>query len=232
MGTEEFWVPLALAAVSGGAQYANASAANSRQDKSEAQAIADQQAIRQKGEQAVNKTVAKIGSDDPGAIAAKEQGNFVAQLRRNAAGSSSPSDSSSLAPAAGASSRYNTQKGTAQQNVQAYGDKNASELGDLDAAIRQRQNEGLEQQTLGTNLNTLGAQSYSTNFVDQLRAQQAGQTNPWVSLFSTMVGNVGQAASKNPQWFQTAKNTGVSSLAPQTINAGSMVAGGGNPWNA
>ena len=39
MGTEEFWVPLALAAVSGGAQYANASNATSRANNAEVQTI-------------------------------------------------------------------------------------------------------------------------------------------------------------------------------------------------
>ena len=57
-------------------------------------------------------------------------------------------------------------------------------MANADAAVRQRQNEGLAMQTLGTNLNTIGAESYTKNFVDQLRAQTAGQQSPWVSLFS------------------------------------------------
>jgi hypothetical protein len=47
--------------------------------------------------------------------------------------------------------------------------------------------QGLALNTLGTNLNTLGAESYTKNFVDQLRSQAAGQANPWVGLFSNML---------------------------------------------
>jgi hypothetical protein len=223
MGTEAFWVPAVLAAVSAGGQYANQSAANSRSDKAEAQALTDQQQIREKGEQDVNKTVQDISKSNPQSLAATATGDYVSQLRRNQAGSTTNAPtpgSSALAPAVGGSARYNSDKGTSQQSVQSYGNTNASELGDLDAAVRQRQNEGLEMQTLGTNLNTLGAQSYSQNFVDQLRANTAGQTNPWVSLFSTLVGNAGTAASKNPQWFSTG---GVNAAAPG-VNAG-------NPWD-
>ena len=199
-----------LAAVSAGAQYANTSAANSRQDSAEAQAINNQQQIRNKGNALVNQTVSGIAKDNPQQIAAQETGNYVAQLRRNAAGSAqggststSPSlfgqSTSALAPGVVGSSQYKSDQAKSQAQVQAYGNTEASEMGDLDAAVRQRQNEGLEMQTLNTNLNTLGAQSASQNFVDQLRAQTAGQTNPYIGLFSGLTGNAGTTLSKNPQ---------------------------------
>lgn len=71
----------------------------------------------------------------------------------------------------------------------------AGEMGAIDAAVRQRQNEGLAQQTLGTNLNTLGAQSYTKNFVDQLRAKASGQANPWVGLLGQLATNYGMSAA-------------------------------------
>jgi hypothetical protein len=61
-------------------------------------------------------------------------------------------------------------------------------------------------QTLGTNLNTIGAQSYSQNFVDQLRAAAAGQASPWVSLFTGLLG----AGAKN---YQGSGKTGGSAYA-------------------
>lgn len=125
----------------------------------------------------------------------------------------------------GASSRYTADTKAGQQQVQAYGNEKATEMGDLDAAVRQRQNEGLEMQTLNTNLNTLGASSYAQNFVDQLRAQVAGQPNPLVSLFAGVGANTAGAMSKNPQWFASNGGVPVSSLAPQTINAQPMGTG-------
>ena len=52
-------------------------------------------------------------------------------------------------------------------------------------------------QTAGTNLNLLGAQSYTQNFVDQLKANAAGQQNPWLSLLSAGLGGAANALSKN-----------------------------------
>jgi hypothetical protein len=97
------------------------------------------------------------------------------------------------------SSQYKADSAKSQQEVQQYGNAQASEMGDLDAAVRQRQNEGLDMQTLNTNLNTLGAQSYSQNFVDQLRAQTQGQTAPWAGLVSGLLGNGASTLAKNPQ---------------------------------
>ena len=231
MGTEAFWIPAAIAAVSAGANYANTTQANKRQDTSEAAAIANQQAIRQKGEAQVNQTVQDIAKSNPNAIAGKATGQYVDQLRRNAAGSSSPGVSSALAPVAGGSSRYNADKATAQQAVESYGNEKATEMGDLDAAVRQRQNEGLEMSTLNTNLNTLGAQSYAQNFVDQLRSSVAGQPNPLVSLFAGLGTNAASFLSRNPQVFGGKSPLAASSLAPQVINANPNVAGGGNPYN-
>ncbi len=81
-------------------------------------------------------------------------------------------------------------------------------------------------QTEGTNLNTLGMQSYGQNFVDQLRSQAAGQTSPWLSLFSNLVGGAGNAISKNPSGFfgsQYAKYGKIPS------NGSGIMAGGYDP---
>lgn len=190
MGTEEFWVPAALAAVSGGAQYVNKQQAASRQDADETQSIIDQQQLQQKAVGQVSALTKQIGSNTP--QVGKTTGDYVAQLRNNAA-SAGPKGTSSLAPVSGASSRYGTDVAQSNATVNNYGNTTADEMGQIDSAVRQRQNEGLSMQTLGTNLNTLGAASYTKNFVDQLRAQADGQQNPWVSLFAGMAGNAAKS---------------------------------------
>lgn len=209
-GTEEFWVPAVMAAVSAGGQAINQSNANSRAQNSEAQSIADQQQYRQQANDQVKNLTQQIATNSPQQIANQETGSFVNTLRQNAAGSAQPGATSSnqndtnfgapvsaMPPAAGASSRYKSDAASAQQQTQQYGNTYAGEIGQIDAAVRQRQNEGLAQQTLGTNLNVLGAESYTKNFVDQLRSQAAGQSNPWVSLFSNMLGKGAQAYAMN-----------------------------------
>jgi hypothetical protein len=194
MGTEAFWVPAVLAAASAGGQYVNQKQAANRQDTAEAQSIRDQQDIQQKAAGEVNSLTKQIAQNSPNQIQGKATGDYVNQLRTAAASADSNksptfgASTSGLAPVAGASGRYNADVGKSQQQVQDYGNTTAGEMGAMDAAVRQRQNEGLAQQTLGTNLNTLGAQSYTKSFVDQLRAQAAGVQNPWVTLGTGMLG--------------------------------------------
>lgn len=211
MGTEEFWVPAVLAAVSAGGQAANQGAANTRANNAEVQAIGQQQQYRQQGDDAVKALTQQIAQSSPQQLQNQETSKFVNTLRQNeagsAAGGSTSNDAnnfgqpvSALAPAAGASSQYKTAAANSQKEAQQYGNTEAQQMSAIDSAVRQRQNEGLALGTLGTNLNLLGAESSGTGFVNQLRAQSASQLNPWGSLFSNILGGVANSASKNG-WF-------------------------------
>lgn len=209
MGTEAFWVPALVAAVGSGAQYVNTQNANKRQQASEVQAIDNQQQFRENANSQVKDLTNQIAQNNPQKLAAKETGDFISTLRKNQAGSAkggatgAPGDTnfgapvSAMPPTAGASSRYKDDSNAAQQQTQDYGNTYAKEIANIDSAVRQRQNEGLAQQTLGTNLNLLGAESYTKNFVDQLRSQAAGQANPWVGLFSNMLQKGANAYAAN-----------------------------------
>lgn len=232
MGTEEFWVPAVLAAASAGGQYVNQTQATQRQNNAETQAINDQQALRSKANSQVHNLTAQIAQDSPAQIAAKSTGDYVKQLRTNAAGSTQGGSTtggtqtfgqstSALPPnsVAGANSRYGADLANGQQQVEQYGNTYANEMGQIDAEQRERQNEGLAMQTEGTNLNTLGMDSYGQNFVDQLRSQAAGQASPWVSLFSNLVGGAGNAISKNPSgYFGNSFNKNISK-APGVLSS-------------
>ena len=90
MGTEALWVPLALAAVSGGAQYANASNAASRANNAEGQSIADQAMFRNQANGEVQKLTQQIANNQPNALTDQAKTAFVNTLRQNAAGSFRP----------------------------------------------------------------------------------------------------------------------------------------------
>jgi hypothetical protein len=187
--------------------------ANKRSQNAEAQSIADQGQFREQANSQVNDLTKQIAQNSPQQIANQETSNFVNTLRKNEVGSATPGATSNspdtnfgdpvsaMPPAAGASSRYKTDTANAQRQTQQYGNDYATEIGNIDAAVRQRQNEGLAMQTVGTNLNTLGAESYTKNFVDQLRAQTAGQANPWVGLFSNMLQKGAGAYAQDPSMF-------------------------------
>jgi hypothetical protein len=209
MGTEEFWVPVALAALSGGAQYANQRQATSRANAAETQNIIDQQQLQNQAGSQIKQLTQQINQNSPAQLQAQATGDYVSELRKNAAGSTqggsttgSPTtygaSTSALAPNVAGSSRYQADQGTSQQQVENYGNQYAGELGALDAATRQRQNEGLAMSTLATNLNTLNQASWGRNFVNQLRSQAAGTANPWVSLFAGMLGAGAKNYTPNP----------------------------------
>lgn len=206
-GTEEFWVPALLAAAGTGASYVNTQGANQRAQSSEAQSIADKEALQHQGAGDVSRLTSQIAADTPTQIANKATGQYVDVLRKNAAGTqtgtgnTSPilfgQPTSSLPSNIKSSSRYGADTANSQAQTESFGNQLAGEMGQIDAATRQRQNEGLAQQTTGADLGLLGANSYTKNFVDQLRTSTAGQQSPWLTLLSGVAGGAANTLSKN-----------------------------------
>lgn len=197
MGTEEFWVPALVSALGAGANAISTKNANSRAGNAETLATIDQEQKQSQANSAVNKMTQQIATSSPAALAAKNTGDFVNTLRQNMAGSSTSNPNSALAPVAGANARYNADKATGQSNTEAYGTNLADELGNITAATQQRTNEGTAMNTLGVNLNGINAASQSQGFVDQLKAQLAGQTNPWVGLAGGLLQGGAKAYATN-----------------------------------
>lgn len=207
MGTEAFWVPAALAAAGTGVQYANTESANKRAQAGETQSIINQQNLQNKGSGAVNRVTQQIAASSPQALADKATGQYVDVLRKNAAGTQTGrgnnasilfgQPTSSLPANIKGGSRYNEGTANSQAETQSFGNQLAGEMGQIDAATRQRQNEGLAQTGLGTDLNLLNAHSYTQGFVDKLRTSAAGQSNPWITLLGSALSGAGNTLSKN-----------------------------------
>jgi len=196
-----FLIPAALSAAGGAANFINQRNANSRGQAAETQAIENQNAYRTKAMNDVAQTTADVRNSSPTPIANQEDTNFVNTLRKNAAANtSSNGPTSALGPVPGANSRYGAGVSAGTTANEAYGNKQAGDMSAMDAAVRQRQNEALSMQTLNTTLNGIGAASQSQNFVDQLRAQAVSQPNPWVSMFSNVMGGAANTMAKN-NWF-------------------------------
>lgn len=207
MGTEAFWIPAAISALGATAGAVNQHQAQSRSNNDEIQALQDQQQLQSKAAGQVSQLTRQVSQSNPQAAQAQATGDYVAQLRKNAAGTGQTSAGSSLAPASGASSRYNSDVANAQNAVSSYGNTQADTMGAIDSAVRQRQNEGLGMSSLGTSLNTLGAQSYGQNFIDQLRAKTDSQANPWVGLGANLVQAGGAAYRPTPAAAPAAQRT-------------------------
>lgn len=200
-------MPALLAAAGTGANYVNTQNANSRAQAGEVQTILDQQKLQQQGNSQVKALTNQIAQNTPDQLAKQATGQYVDALRKNAAGTQKGGSggasilfgqpTSSLPTTINAGSRYKADTAASQNETSAYGNELAGEMGDIDAATRQRQNEGLAASTLGTNLNLLGAQSYTQNFADQLRTQAAGQSSPWLTLLGGVLSGTGNTLSKN-----------------------------------
>lgn len=194
-----FLAPALISAIGTGAQYENQRAANNRQQSAEVQSLNDQQAIRDKAMGTVNKLTSQIAASSPSQISSKATGDYVANLRKNAGATAGAQggSTSSLAPAVAGDQRYNADVANSSQQVQNYGNTNAQEMGQIDAATRQRQDEGLAMGTANTTLQGLNAQSGAQGFVDQLKASVAGQPNPYLSLFSGLLKGGANAYATN-----------------------------------
>lgn len=194
-----FLIPAAISAIGSGAQYMNQRSATNQANDVEQQGIQNQTDLRNKATGAISKLTQQIQTSNPNQIASSATGQYVQNLRKNANVNAlaQGGSTSSLAPAVAGDPRYAADVANSSQQVQQYGNTLAGEMGQIDAATRQRQNEGLAAGTLGTQLQGLNAQSNAQGFVDQLRSQVAGQTNPWVSLFSGLAKNGANAYARN-----------------------------------
>lgn len=183
-----------LPAIGAAANYINQRNANNRGQAAATAAINNQSGFRTQAMNDVAQTTNQIAKNSPDAIANQENSNFVSNLRSNMAKNSSPNGpTSALGPVPGANSRYGAGVAAGTAATQGYGNTQAGDMSAIDAAVKQRQNEGLQLQTLGTNLNQIGAASNAKSFVDNLRTQAVSQTSPWVSLFSKMATGAGSA---------------------------------------
>lgn len=196
MGTEAFWVPAAISALGAGASAVNQNNAAKRSNNAQTSAIIDQEQKQQQASNAVNKVTQQIATSSPAQLKAQATGDFVNTLRKNMAGSSTSNPNSALAPVVGASARYNSDKAAGQTGTEQYGSSLADELGTITAAPQQRVQEGTDMSTLGVNLNGINASSQSQAFVDQLRAQLAGQQSPWVGMGANLLQSGASAYAK------------------------------------
>jgi hypothetical protein len=204
----------------------NTSQANSRAQAGQVQNIEEQEANQQKANAQVNTLTKQIGQNSPQTLADELTGSFVSNLRKNAVGAQSGSgttnapinfgaSTSALPSNIGGSSRYKSNVASDQSQVQSYGNQEANLMGQIGAPTLQRQNEGLGMQTLGANLNLDAGNSYTQNFVNQLRSQAAGVQSPWLTLLGGAAGGAGNTLSKNwPQGSSTDPYTGATMNLP------------------
>ena len=225
MGTEAFWVPLAVSALGSTAEAVNQRNANNKAQGVETQNILQQQDLENTAANGAKNLTKAIANSSPAALANKSEGQFVQTLRNNEAGASNTGSNttsdnnlfgqsvSALPTSTVGSSRFKQGNAAAQTEVGQYGTDLANSMANINAPVLQRQQEGQGMQSYATGLNLLNGQSQSENFVNQLRAEAAGQANPYVSAVSGLLTKGASAYAKNTPWqssTQTDPFTGAS----------------------
>lgn len=207
MGTEEFWIPAAVAALGAGVQQVDAHHTAQQQDEQAAQGIRIQSQDQQKADSQVGQAIQKDQQSNPETARANATNAFINQLRANKANAIG----GGTAPGA-VSSRYTGDTNTAAQTVKDYGTNAATTQAGIMAPELQRQAEGQTSAQLASNLGEVGRQSQADAFLSNLRLRGV-QNNPWMQAGGSILQGIGNGMASSGTYgtTKTPKSTGAGS---------------------
>lgn len=166
-------IPLVAAAVGTGAGAYAKHQQVKNQGADALRNIQAQQALNQKGDQAVQENVRRLNSSNPQDAEAEARAGYLQAVRQSRVLRGGKTNS-------GASERYNTDVGAANRTLDAQGDTLAGQLAKIDAPVTQRQTEAEDLASTNSDIGLLNRQSAATDFLNRLRA--AGRRpNPFLS---------------------------------------------------
>ena len=192
-----------------------------RTDREAARGILAQSQHQREADARIGELTQGIAGSSPEAERAAAMDQFMQQLSQNRAGSIN-------AGGAGArSDAFNAASGEAQAAVQNYGQRAADVLARISAAGRQRQNEGELTGRAATDLGIIGRNADADAFIAQLRAQNAGRTNPWMEGLGQALQAGGSAMAGR---LPPGKLTDVSGAANRAVEQ--QLGGGRQLWGS
>lgn len=180
MGTESVWVPLAIAAVSAGAQYYNTQQTAHKQDNALAEQIRNQAAQQREADARVTKTVQDTAASNPDAARDSVLDQYMQQMRRHQTAATG-----NLNTPVGASQAFKQDAANAALGVQNYGSQFADLMSRIDAPALQRQQEAFNFGNLSTDLAGIKRNAAGQDFLDELRLRSI-RRNPWIDAASQM----------------------------------------------
>lgn len=178
MGTESVWVPLAIAAVSAGAQYYNTQQTARKQDNALAEQIRNQAAQQREADARVAKAVQDTAASNPDAARTDALDQYVQQLRRH-----QEAATGNLNTPVGASQAFRQDAADAALGVKNYGDQFANLMSRIDAPAIQRQQEAFNFGDLSTDIAGIKRNASGQDFLDELRLRSI-RRNPWIDAGS------------------------------------------------
>lgn len=208
-------VPLALSALSAGANYYNTRQVAKDQEAIQSQGLADQRARQQQADAEVANAVGAIERSTPEAAQKEATDQFLSQLRRNR--------SQAVGEEGLGGRQFAQDLAGANADVTRHGDEGADILARLNAPGRQREAEGVTLGRTASNIGTIGRNAGADAFLTDLRMRNV-QRNPWVDAAGTFTGGLGSGLAASGYTPRTRVPRGTRVDAP-VLNPGTeMVA--------
>lgn len=188
MGTEAFWIPAAIAALSAGASAYQTHEVAKDQDQAAAQGIKSQQAKQREIDSRANQEITALEGSSPEDERAAAMEKYMQQLR------SARGNMEGGGNVPGASERYQQDVVTSKASIGNFGDKIADILSRVQSAGDQRRNEGYSFGRMGSDVATTAREAQGADFLNRLRMNGI-QRNPWVDAGAQTLQGAAQGAS-------------------------------------
>lgn len=181
-------IPLALSALSAGAQVYNTREVQEDQNEIAAQGMLAQNAHQREADAQVAEGIGQLERSSPEASQREATNAFLDQLRRTR--------SQAVGESGIGGDAFRSDMDQVQSDITNYGNRNADIQGRINAPGLQRQQEGVVMGRVASNLGRVGRASNADQFLTQLRMGGA-QRNPWIDAGSQIGSGVatGLAAS-------------------------------------
>jgi hypothetical protein len=187
MGTEAFWVPLAISAIGAGASGYNTYQQQKRQEDLANQGMRTQQMRQHEADRAINQNLEALSQSNPDSERQASLEGFMQALRANSLQQSGGANVPGTA-----SDRAKREAATGTAAIQNYGTNRADILSRLMAPTLQRVGEANLTNRTGSDVTGIGRNAQGDAWINQLRMAQ-NVRNPWIDA----AGQVAQAYGGN-----------------------------------
>ena len=186
MGTEAFWIPVALAAAGTGVDYYAGQKAASERDRVLAGGIKRQRQRQSEADARVNQELDARAASNPDDERKASMEQFMAQLKR----ARGPAGGTGDVPTA--SNRYEADSAGAKAGIQNFGMRRADTASRIAAPIRQRTGESISGGRTGADVGLIGRKARGDDYVTQLKASSITE-DPWLKALGIALRAAGMA---------------------------------------
>jgi len=219
MGTEAFWVPLAISALGAGASAYNTHQTAQRQEEVAQNASMKQQRKQQEADARLNSELDTLSASGPDAERKASLDGFLQQLRANAGTASGGSN------VINASDRFKTDSATANAAIKNYGSGRADTLSRISAPGLQRQREGYDINRAVSDVQGIGRDANAEAFLSQLRLNSI-RPDPWISAAGQLAQGVGSGMAASGWGTDPMSGLGDIPITAQRMPTGAFAGGG------